>query len=71
MRISKCRTFTDNDYWKSVQYRQFLLYIGQVVMKGVLPMEHYKVFLPCSVCSNILYIKKWCKHYVDYVQHHT
>lgn len=65
------QTFADTDYWRSVEYRQFLLHVGRVIMKDLLPMEHCKLFFAFSICSYILCSTNSCIHYVDYMQCHT
>ena len=40
--------------WKATEFRQFLIYSGPVVLKGILAGEYYKHFLCFSVAIKIL-----------------
>ena len=42
------------DWWKATEYRQFLLYTGQIVLNGILKPDLYDHFLCLSVASSIL-----------------
>ncbi|KAA3671059.1 uncharacterized protein DEA37_0004185 [Paragonimus westermani] len=64
----KCRSTVDCDRWKATEFRQFLLYIGPVVLKGVVDDRIYENFLNFSVSIYILCCPKWCMHYVDFVE---
>ncbi|XP_065643005.1 uncharacterized protein LOC136074598 [Hydra vulgaris] len=48
------RSLLDLDRWKATEFRQFLLYTGPVVLKGILDPERYKYFLTLSVAASIL-----------------
>ena len=50
----KPRSFREIDRWKATEYRQFLLYTGPMVVKSVLPENHYQLFLCLSVSISIL-----------------
>jgi hypothetical protein len=41
----KCRSLKDLKHWKATEYRTFLLYLGPVVLRGVLSNEKYEHFL--------------------------
>ena len=41
----KLRPLPEFEHWKAVEFRLFLLYLGPIIMKGVLPSNHYKHFL--------------------------
>jgi len=41
----KPRVLEDIDYWKATELRFFLLYSGQVVLKGKLKKSFYKHFM--------------------------
>ncbi|XP_070179237.1 uncharacterized protein [Littorina saxatilis] len=45
----KCRPVSEIDRWKATEFRQFLLYCGPVVLKGILPVALYSNFLLLSV----------------------
>jgi hypothetical protein len=48
------RSLREVDRWKATEFRQFLLYTGPVVLNGVLPEEHYNLFMSLSVAIRIL-----------------
>ena len=50
----KPRGLDELDRWKATEFRQFLLYTGQFVMKSVLPDEHYKHFMTLSTAVCLL-----------------
>lgn len=52
--------------WKATEFRQFLLYTGQVVLAGQLPDEMYKNFLLLSISIYILVDRKLCSQYNEY-----
>lgn len=64
----KCRDFDDFERWKATELRQFLLYLGPVVLRSDLNENQYANFLTISVCFYILSSEIWCRHYVDYVE---
>jgi hypothetical protein len=41
----RCRGIDDFGHWKAVEFRCFLLYIGPVVLKDILPQDQYRHFL--------------------------
>ncbi|KAK3907844.1 3-isopropylmalate dehydratase large subunit [Frankliniella fusca] len=55
-----CRILSDCGLWKATEYRQFLLYIGVVVLKGVIPKEHYELFLQLHAAIRILCSEDLC-----------
>ena len=58
------------DQWKATEFRQFILYIGPVVLKDVLPSKLYDHFLCLHVAINILSNPLYCKQeaYLDFVE---
>ena len=55
----KPRSLAELKMWKATEFRLFLLYIGPIVLKYVLPKEKYVHFLCLSVAVRILYCKKY------------
>jgi hypothetical protein len=41
----KCRSLKDLKHWKATEYRTFLLYLGPVVLKGILSTNMYSHFM--------------------------
>jgi hypothetical protein len=50
----KPRGLGDLEYWKATEFRQFLLYTGQLVLKGVLRDELYSHFMTLCIAMRIL-----------------
>ena len=42
------------DRWKATEFRQFLLYLGPLVLKDVVPRRFYKHFLSLHIAMSIL-----------------
>ncbi|KAK3922109.1 LOW QUALITY PROTEIN: Aspartate--tRNA(Asp/Asn) ligase, partial [Frankliniella fusca] len=55
-----CRSFTDSAIWKATECRQFLLYIGVLVLKGLISKEQYNLFLKLHVATRIVCSKSLC-----------
>ncbi|KAE8743263.1 hypothetical protein FOCC_FOCC011143 [Frankliniella occidentalis] len=55
-----CRSFSDSGIWKATEFRQFLLYIGVVVLKGLISKEQYDLFLKLHVATRIFCSKSLC-----------
>lgn len=56
----KPRSFFDLDRWKAVEFRQFLLDTGPIILKGVLPEHHYNHFLKLSIAVRTLLHTTYC-----------
>lgn len=54
------------DRWKATEFRQFLLYTGPYVLKGILMNSLYKHFMCLSVAISILVNEQLARHYSDY-----
>ena len=56
----KPRPVADIDRWKATEFRTFLLYVGPVVLRGILPDRVYKHFLLLSAGITILCSAQYC-----------
>lgn len=50
----KCRSIYELKHWKATEFRLFLLYVGPVVLKKVLPTDKYEHFLLFHAAMHIL-----------------
>ena len=62
------RSLSELDRWKATEFRQFLLYTGPLVLKGVVTRAAYGHFMALSVALSILLNSdvKVREHYLDY-----
>ena len=54
----KPRSLDEIDYWKATEFRQFLLYTGRIVLKGVLDQNLYHNFIHLSLALCIMVSKR-------------
>ena len=66
----KPRSLKYIDLWKATEFRQFILYLGPVVLKDILPRRLYIHFLCLHVAINILSNPIYCKQeiYIDFAE---
>lgn len=64
----KPRSLQHLNNWKATEYRTFLLYVGPIVLKNLLPDDHYKHFLCLHVAIRILCCENLQVKYLDYAQ---
>lgn len=62
----KPRGLDEVDRWKATELRQFILYTGKIVLKGVLPPEFYMNFMALSVAVSILVSPNFIRYHIDY-----
>lgn len=64
----KPRSLDEIERWKATEYRLFLLYIGKLILKGVLTNELYKHFMTLSVAMCILISPKLAQIHREYAK---
>ncbi len=64
----KPRSLREIDRWKATEFRQLLLYTGPIVLKHVLPEEHYTVFMVLHVAIRILATGEFCDKFNEYAK---
>ena len=64
----KPRSLRDLDRWKAVEYRQFLMYYGPVVLRSVLPSKLYHHFMLLVVAITVLCSKVLCADMISYAR---
>jgi hypothetical protein len=62
------RAVLEIDRWKATEFRQFLLYTGPVVLKGLVSETVYKHFMLLSVSMYLCLNAELCVHYVEFVR---
>ena len=62
----KPRSLNELDRWKATEFRQFLLYTGKLVLKGILRKDLYDHFLVLNVAICILVSPKLTNQYSQY-----
>jgi hypothetical protein len=62
----KPRSLTEYKLWKATELRLFLIYTGQVVLKGILPNNLYANFLDLAVAIRILLSPSLFQHYLEF-----
>lgn len=58
----KIRPLNTLSHWKAIEYRTFLLYLGPVILKGILPADAYEHFLHFSVATSIFVCDKYVQN---------
>ncbi|XP_075535096.1 uncharacterized protein LOC142570615 [Dermacentor variabilis] len=64
----KPRGTEELDRWKATEFRTFLLHVGPVVLKPLLPPSHYKHFLMFHVAIRILASPQYYCEYNDFAK---
>jgi len=64
----KPRSLLEVDRWKATEFRLFLLYIGKLVLKGILRDELYNNFLILSVAMSFLVSPSLARVHHEYAQ---
>ena len=62
------RSLSEIARWKATELRQFLLYTGPVVLKGVLPEVLYSHFLCFHIAMKLLSSKEHCREWNAYAE---
>jgi hypothetical protein len=60
------RTLDDLPRWKATEFREFLLYTGQIVLKGILSDKLYDHFMLLCVSMRLLASSEQCLDRIDY-----
>lgn len=64
--LRKGRSLYELERWKATEFRTFLLYTGQVALKGILPKELYNHFRLLSVAIYCLSSSVFCQPYCEF-----
>jgi len=62
----KPRSLSEYKQWKATELRLFLIYVGPVVLKGVLSRDMYSNFMALSVVMRLLLSPSLCEYYLQY-----
>ncbi len=64
----KSRSLWEIDRWKATELRTFLLYTGPVILRNVIKIEQYKLFLNLSVAVRILAMPRQKSEMIHYAE---
>ena len=62
------RSLADLHFWKATELRQFLLYTGPVVLKGVIPESLYDHFMCLHTAIRLLSSENHCRKFNSYAE---
>jgi len=63
--VNQARTVAELDRWKATEFRQFLLYTGPVVLRGILTDDVFNHFMQLSVGITLLCSLRFCHNNVQ------
>lgn len=62
--VRQPRTLHELDNWKATELRQFILYLGSVLLKDILPQDYYSHFMLFFISINIMSVEGYF-HNID------
>ncbi|XP_065645221.1 uncharacterized protein LOC136075714 [Hydra vulgaris] len=67
---SQPQSLQNLDPWKTTEFRQFLIYLGPVVLKGVVSEQVYEHFLLLSISIGIMLTSndQFCNNHLEYAR---